>query len=95
MDAVKVSKYMSYLLRHHPGDLQVSRDGFVSVQQLLDKLKRRFPGINQEFLGDLVKDDGSRFELKDEKIRASHTLLTLFHAGHENLSPLVGSLSHI
>ena len=73
---VRVSKYMSYLLRHNPENLRMDEHGFVDLNELLAKLRERF-SINKEFIFEIVeKSDRKRFEIVDNKIRAlyGHTI---------------------
>ncbi len=73
MDRVAVSKYMSYILRHEPGELDMDRHGFVPVRQLLARLRERFPGIDRARLRQLVDGgDKQRFELHGDVIRARY-----------------------
>ena len=51
---VRVSKYMSYLLRHNPEDLRMDEHGFVDLDELLAKLRARF-SINKEFIFEIVE----------------------------------------
>jgi RNA:NAD 2'-phosphotransferase (TPT1/KptA family) len=39
---VKVSKYLSYLLRHDPENLKMDKFGFVDLDELLEKFNERF-----------------------------------------------------
>lgn len=73
---VKISKYMSYLLRHNPEGLEMDAHGFVRLNTLLKKLKKRFQ-LDRNFITQLVKEsDKKRFEIVGDKIRAiyGHTL---------------------
>lgn len=73
---VRVSKYMSYLLRHNPENLNVDRCGFVSLDELLEKIRERFQ-IDKKFIFEIVeKSDRKRFEIVEDKIRAlyGHTI---------------------
>jgi putative RNA 2'-phosphotransferase len=73
MDHVAVSKHLSYLLRHHPGGLDMDRHGYVPVEQVLQKLHQRFPGLTRRRLQQLVDDsDRQRFEIRDGNIRARY-----------------------
>lgn len=66
----RVSRYMSYLLRHNPGNLKMDWYGFVDIDQLIDKLKEHFK-VNKKFLLEIVeKSERKRFEIVDNKIRA-------------------------
>jgi len=73
---VKVSRYISYLLRHNPENLKMDRHGFVSLDELLDKVKERFQ-VDKKFIFEIVeKSDRKRFEIVEDKIRAlyGHTI---------------------
>ncbi len=76
MNLVALSKYLSYLLRHNPGDLPISRDGFVPIKNILDKIQKRFPGVDEKILWKLAEGNKSRFEIKNGRIRAiyGHTI---------------------
>lgn len=39
---VKVSRFMSYLLRHNPGGLQMDERGFVRLDDLLRRVRARY-----------------------------------------------------
>jgi hypothetical protein len=39
---VKVGKYMSYILRHNPENLEIDKYGFVDLDRLLEKLNEWF-----------------------------------------------------
>ena len=67
---VKVSKYMSYLLRHNPENLKIDREGFVCLDELLPKLRERYD-IDKHFITKIVTEgDRKRFEIVGDKIRA-------------------------
>ena len=73
---VKISKYMSYLLRHNPENLKMDRHGFVSLKELLKKTGERFH-IGDKFIIDIVeRSERKRFEIVQGKIRAlyGHTI---------------------
>jgi len=72
-DPVAVSKYLSYLLRHHPEGLDMDRHGYAPVGQVIERLRERFPTIDRQRLRQLVDDsDRQRFDIKDDKIRARY-----------------------
>jgi len=76
---VRVSRYMSYLLRHNPEDLKMDRYGFVSLDELLQKIRKRFQ-VDKTFIVEIVeKSDRRRYEIVDSKIRAlyGHTIPVL------------------
>ncbi|MCD6235405.1 MAG: RNA 2'-phosphotransferase [Thaumarchaeota archaeon] len=66
-----ISKYMSYLLRHNPKGLRIREDGFVDLSALLEKLRERFPWVDEDLIREVVdRGERKRFEIKDGKIRA-------------------------
>lgn len=72
----KISKYMSYLLRHNPENLNMDKNGFVSLKGLLEKLNERFQ-VDENLICEIVeKSDKKRFEIVGDKIRAiyGHTI---------------------
>lgn len=67
----RISRYLSYLLRHDPEDLRMDEYGFVSLEEVLSKLRKRFPQVTEKLIREIVeKSDRRRFEIKDGKIRA-------------------------
>jgi putative RNA 2'-phosphotransferase len=73
----KVSKCMSYLLRHNPENLEMDRHGFVGLDEFVKRIKERFQ-VDQKFILDIVeKSDRKRFEIIGNKIRAlyGHTII--------------------
>ncbi len=67
---VRISKYMSYLLRHNPENLRMDEYGFVSLDELLEKIREHFP-VDRRLITEIVRgDDKGRFEIVDNKIRA-------------------------
>lgn len=66
----RVSRYMSYLLRHNPENLSMDEYGFVDLSRLLEKLNDRFR-VGPRLVLDIVeRSEARRFELVDNKIRA-------------------------
>ena len=66
----KVSRYMSYLLRHNPENLKMDERGFVSLDELFQKVRERFH-VDKELIFVIVeKSERKRFEIVDGKIRA-------------------------
>jgi len=77
-----VSKYISYLLRHNPEDLEIDNDGFVDLDELVSKVRRRYPTVDRNFLLQIVrKSERKRFEIVENKIRAlyGHTIPVHIH----------------
>jgi putative RNA 2'-phosphotransferase len=61
---------MSYLLRHNPENLKIDEDGFVNLNELLEKLNERFQ-VDENLIREIVeKSDKERFEIVGGKIRA-------------------------
>ena len=76
MDYVKLSKEISYALRHAPWEyeLEMDEDGFVLIEQLLSEIN-----LSNEYGKKITKDDllninsnseKKRWEIVDDKIRA-------------------------
>ena len=72
----KVSKYMSYLLRHNPENLRMDKHGFVNLDELLNKVKQRFQVDEKLILEIVQRSSKRRFEIVGDKIRAlyGHTI---------------------
>jgi len=67
----RISKYMSYLLRHNPEELNMDERGYVSLSDLLEKLRRRFPQVDEKLVREIVeKSERKRFEIRNGRIRA-------------------------
>jgi len=70
---VKISKFMSYILRHNPMGLRISHDGFVTLEDLLSLLQKRYPWLDRKCLEETVREDEKgRYELKGNSIRARY-----------------------
>lgn len=66
----KVSKYMSYLLRHNPENLKIDKEGFVNLDEFLPKLRDKYD-VDKQVISEIVNQgDRKRFEIVDDKIRA-------------------------
>lgn len=78
MNYVKLSKEMSYLLRHHPEALNLNLDdqGFVAVSQLLKALNDEGKYDKKITRHDLdvmmAQSEKKRYEIVDDKIRATY-----------------------
>jgi len=67
---VKVSKYMSYLLRHNPDGLIMDEYGYVDLESLVKRVRERFQ-VDKDFILKIVeKSERQRFEILGGKIRA-------------------------
>jgi putative RNA 2'-phosphotransferase len=70
---VKISKLMSYILRHNPMSLRMGRDGSVYVGNLLSLMQKKYPWLDGKCLEEIVREDEKgRYELKGSKIRARY-----------------------
>ena len=68
---VKVSKFVSFLLRHDPQGLVMDEEGFVDLDELVSKVKLSFPGVDGRFLRRMVEEsERKRFEIVGNRIRA-------------------------
>ena len=72
----RVSKWLSYVLRHKPGEIgiELDKNGWVNVGELTSKLNTQNAQINFEILKHIVETNSKkRFALNDDlnKIRAS------------------------
>ncbi|RLG55568.1 MAG: RNA 2'-phosphotransferase [Candidatus Hydrothermarchaeota archaeon] len=84
---VRVSKTMSYFLRHNPENLKISNEGFVEINELLKLLRKKFPKLTH---GDLIriieKDEKGRFEIKNNMVRARYGHSIDLKLGYEEAS---------
>jgi len=72
----KVSRFMSYLLRHNPRGLQMDEKGFVRLEDLLRRVRERYD-VDDAFIRAIVySGDKTRFQIVNGKIRAlyGHTI---------------------
>jgi len=81
-EKIRLSKYVSFLLRHNPEDLEMDGDGFVDLDELVSKVKRRYPTVDRNLLIKMVDEsERKRFEIMENKIRAlyGHTVPVHIH----------------
>jgi len=74
---IRVSRHVSYLLRHNPEELEMDEEGFVELDELVSKVRRRFPTADKSLLKEIVdQSERRRFEIVGGKIRAlyGHTI---------------------
>lgn len=89
---VKTSRYLSFVLRHHPESigLELDDEGWVAVDALLIAMKRNGKGISRSYLETVVStNDKKRFAFSDDgsKIRASQGHSVSVSLGLEPQSP--------
>jgi len=73
--AERISRFLSFLLRHQPREYPLSFDrrGFVSWDDLVYMAQERFPDVAEEEIRRVVEEpDKQRFELKEGKVRATY-----------------------
>ena len=73
--AERISRFLSYLLRHQPREYPLSFDrrGFVSWDDLVYMTRERLPDVTEEEIRRVVEEpDKQRFELKEGKVRATY-----------------------
>ena len=71
----KVSKFLSFVLRHGPYNYGLSLDkhGLADFDSVCKILKDRFPGLEAEYIKLIIeKDPKKRFQIKEGKIRARY-----------------------
>jgi putative RNA 2'-phosphotransferase len=71
----RVSRFLSFLLRHRPNDypLRFDRHGFVEWGELIERVQARFPdATEEELLSVISSSDKRRFELREGKVRATY-----------------------
>jgi len=75
MDTVKLSRYISLILRHKPETIGIKLDehGWADVAELIEGVKKKYP-FNMEMLEEIVKTDNKqRYSFNEDKtlIRAN------------------------
>ena len=77
---IQISKYMSRLLRHRPGSLDMDAQGRVLFSSFLRHLQMKWPWITQEHIQEIIfSSDKKRFKMENDKIYAiyGHSLENL------------------
>ena len=73
--AERISRFLSFLLRHQPREYPLSFDrrGFVAWGDLVYITRERFADVTEEEIRRVVEEsDKQRFELKEGKVRATY-----------------------
>lgn len=73
--AERISRFLSFLLRHQPREYPLSfdRQGFVAWGDLVYLARERFADVTEEEIRRVVEEsDKQRFELKEGKVRATY-----------------------
>ncbi len=62
---------MAYLLRHAPSGMDIDEIGFVSLEELVEKLRNRWPELSRADVKEIVEEDSKgRYEITKRKVRA-------------------------
>ncbi len=86
----RLSRFLSFLLRHRPGEypLAFDRRGFVSWKELNDLVQARFPDATEEEIRTVVTGSGKqRFEMRDDRVRATYGHSFPIDLGVERVEP--------
>jgi len=86
----RLSRFLSFLLRHRPRDYPLSFDpqGFVSWSELKETIQARFPEASEEeILGVITGSDKQRFEMRQDKVRATYGHSFPVDLGVEGVEP--------
>lgn len=86
----RISRFLSFLLRHRPGDypLRFDRQGYVPWEELIETVQERFPEITAEEVRSVVEgSDKRRFELREGKVRATYGHSFPLELGLEGVEP--------
>lgn len=87
---VKYGRFLSYLLRHNPNSLIMTKDGFVDVKELLDYSNSKGKFITRDLLSEVVKlDDKQRFSFNNDltMIRANQGHSISVDVGLKEVNP--------
>lgn len=92
IDGNKISKYLSYILRHHPEDIGITLDehGWADVYELIKGMEKRYPFICKRMIEDIVMYDSKQrysFNADKTKIRANQGHSIPVDLGLEPVSP--------
>ena len=71
----RISRFLSYLLRHHPKEysIAIDRNGFAQWSEVIAIVRERFPEVTEEQMYAVVAaSEKQRFEFKDGKVRATY-----------------------
>ena len=71
----RLSRFLTFLLRHKPKDypLSIDREGFAPWQEVVDMVQERFYDVTEEQIRSLISGaEKKRFELRGDKIRATY-----------------------
>lgn len=70
IDEIRLSKFLSYVLRDNPGkfNLKMDEQGFIDLKELVKVVSLRYPEVDEKIIQDLVATwEKRRFEIVDKK----------------------------
>lgn len=70
-----ISKFMSYILRHHPErfNIELDTEGYADLETIVNQIRQKFPNyqIDEHLIKEIIKvSEKRRFEIVGDKIRA-------------------------
>lgn len=86
----RLSRFLSFLLRHRPRDYPLSfdRQRFVSWSDLKEQVEARFPDVTDEEIRSVIAgSDKKRFEMREDKVRATYGHSFPVDIGVESIEP--------
>jgi len=75
IDPERISRFLSYLLRHRPKEYPMAFDsqGFVDWSEVVNLVQERYRDATEEEIRAVVTEsEKQRFELRDDRVRASY-----------------------
>ena len=90
LPAERISRFLSFLLRHRPRDYPLNFDdgGFVPLEELLETVRSRFPNAAEtEVLSILEESEKMRFEFTEGRVRATYGHSFPVNFDQKRLSP--------
>lgn len=86
----RISRFLSYLLRHRSKDRPLSFDpwGFAGWEEVAARVRERFPETTEEQIRAVIQDsDKQRFELRKDQVRATYGHSFPVDLGRQNVEP--------
>ena len=92
MNLTKLSRYLSYILRHHPEAVGISLDehGWANVEALIEGISEKKKGFDREILEEIVRtDEKQRYSFSEDgtRIRANQGHSVLVDVNLEQKDP--------
>ena len=86
----RISRFLTYLLRHRPQEypLVFDRRGFADWRDVVELVQERFYDVTEDDIRAVVSDaQKQRFELQEEKVRATYGHTFPVELGDETMVP--------